>query len=89
MFLAWGALWGLVPLALQTLMLRSDPTAPEAASAIFITISQLAIAAGAALGGALIDTAGLTSVFVTSGTLAIAAAVIAATNRHGIGGRAG
>jgi len=35
------------------------------------------------------DTAGLTSVFVTSGTVAIAAAMIAATARHGIGTRAG
>jgi hypothetical protein len=33
----------------------------------------------------LIDTAGLTSVFVTSGTAAIAAAVIAAGARHGMG----
>jgi predicted MFS family arabinose efflux permease len=89
MFLAWGALWGLVPLALQTLMLRSDPSAPEAASAMFIIISQLAIAVGAALGGVLIDTAGLTWLFVTSGTIAIAAAMIAATARYGIGTRAG
>jgi len=42
-------------------MLRSDPGAPEAASAMFITISQLAVAAAAALGGLLIDSAGLTS----------------------------
>jgi len=33
----------------------------------------------------LIDTADLTVVFVTSGTVAIAAAVIAAATRHGIG----
>jgi predicted MFS family arabinose efflux permease len=89
MFLGWGALWGLVPLALQTLMLRSDPAAPEAASAMFITISQLAIAIGAALGGVLIDTAGLTAVFVTSGAVAIAAAVLAAAARRGIGASAG
>ncbi len=85
LFLAWGALWGLVPLALQSLMLQSDPGAPEAASAMFITISQLGIAAGAALGAVLVDTAGLTTLFVTSGTVAITAAVIAAVSRHGIG----
>jgi predicted MFS family arabinose efflux permease len=85
LFLAWGALWGLVPLALQTLMLQSDPGSPEAASAMFITISQLGIAAGAALGAVLVDTAGLTTLFATSGTVAITAAVIAAVSRHGIG----
>ena len=87
-FVAWGALWGLVPLALQTLMLRADESAPEAASALFITVSQLAIAAGAALGGVLVDTAGLTAIFVTSGAIAIAASVLAIAGRRGLGSRA-
>jgi predicted MFS family arabinose efflux permease len=52
---------------------------------MFITISQLGIAAGAALGAVLVDTAGLTTLYVTSGTVAITAAVIAAVSRHGIG----
>jgi hypothetical protein len=43
----------------------------------------------AAPGGLLIDTAGLTPVFVTSGTITIAAALIAAAARHGIGSRRG
>lgn len=86
--MAWGALWGLVPLALQTLMLRADENAPEAASALFITVSQLAIAAGAALGGVLVDTAGLSAIFVTSGAIAIAASVLAIAGRRGLGSRA-
>jgi predicted MFS family arabinose efflux permease len=78
-FVAWGLLWGLVPLALQTLMLTAMPDAPEAGAAMFITVSQLAIAVGSALGGALVDSAGLDAVFIAAGSVAIGAAALAAT----------
>lgn len=71
----WGLIWGLVPLALQTLTLTATPDTPEASSAMFIAISQLAIAVGAALGGVLVDSAGLTTVFVVSGVIAVGSAV--------------
>jgi predicted MFS family arabinose efflux permease len=71
----WGLIWGLVPLALQTLMLTATPQTPEASSAMFIALSQLAIAVGAALGGVLVDSAGLTTVFVVSGVIAVGSAV--------------
>lgn len=71
----WGLIWGLVPLALQTLMLTATPKTPEASSAMFIALSQLAIAVGAALGGVLVDSAGLTTVFVVSGVIAVGSAV--------------
>lgn len=54
------------------MMLAATPT-PEAASAMFITVTQLAIAVGSALGGLLVDSAGLAVVFVVSGIVAIAA----------------
>lgn len=71
----WGLIWGLVPLALQTLTLTATPDTPEASSAMFIAMSQLAIAVGAALGGVLVDSAGLTTVFVVSGVIAVGSAV--------------
>jgi predicted MFS family arabinose efflux permease len=84
LFVAWGLIWGLVPLALQTLMLTATPDAPEASSAILITVMQLSIAIGAALGGLLVDSAGLTAVFVVSGTVAILAGAFAAAARTGL-----
>ncbi|MCW2865708.1 MAG: transporter [Actinoallomurus sp.] len=71
----WGVMWGVVVLALQTLMLTATPDAPEASSAMLITISQLAIAVGSALGGVLVDSAGLAFLFVISGIVAVASAL--------------
>ncbi|GAA4572348.1 MFS transporter [Planotetraspora kaengkrachanensis] len=80
----WGALWGLVPLALQTHMLTATPHAPEAASSIFITVMQLAIAIGSGVGGVLVDSAGLSTLFVAAGSAAIASALFALLTRHGL-----
>ena len=86
LFVAWGLIWGLVPLALQTLMLTATPDAPEASAAVLMSVLQLAIAVGSALGGLLVDSAGLQAVFVAAGITAIAAAIIAAVWRRGIHG---
>jgi predicted MFS family arabinose efflux permease len=75
LYVAWGLIWGLVPLALQTLMLTATPSAPEAGSAVLITVMQLALGAGSALGGVLVDSAGLAAVFFVSGPIAVAAAL--------------
>jgi predicted MFS family arabinose efflux permease len=84
LFIAWGLMWGLVPLALQTLMLTATPDAPEASAAVLMSVLQLAIAIGAALGGLLVDSAGLDAVFVVAGVTAIASALIAALGRRDI-----
>lgn len=81
LFVAWGVIWGLVPLAMQTLMLTATPNTPEASSAVFITVTQLAIAVGSALGGVLVDSAGVTAVYVVSGAIAVLAGVFAAIAR--------
>ena len=77
LFAVWGLIWGLVPLSLQTLMLTATPDSPEASSAMFITVSQAAIAVGSAIGGVLVDSAGLASVFVVAGLTAIVAGLFA------------
>jgi predicted MFS family arabinose efflux permease len=84
LFVAWGLIWGLVPLALQTLLLSATPEMPEASSALLVTVMQLSIAIGAALGGILVDSAGLTTVFVVGGALAVAASIFGALARKGV-----
>ncbi|GIF71419.1 MFS transporter [Asanoa siamensis] len=81
----WGVLWGLVPLALQTHMLSATPNAPEAGSAVLISVLQLAIAIGAGLGGVVLDSAGLTALFVSAGATAVVASLLGfrATIRKG------
>lgn len=84
LFVAWGIIWGLVPLALQTLMLTATPDAPEASSTMLITVMQLAIAVGSALGGLLVDSAGLAAVFIVSGIIAIASSLFGLIARRGV-----
>ena len=88
LFLVWGAIWGVVPLALQTLMFTATPDTPEASAAILMSLLQLSIAIGSALGGALIDSAGLVVLFVVAGAVAIGGALFALIARRGIGATA-
>jgi predicted MFS family arabinose efflux permease len=85
LLVGWGVMWGVVVLALQTLMLSATPDAPEASSAMLITVSQLAIALGSALGGVLVDSAGLAFLFVISGIVAVAAAIFGLLVRSAFG----
>ena len=81
LFVAWGTIWGFVPLALQTMMLTATPDAPEASAAVLMSVLQLSIAVGSALGGLLVDSEGLAAVFVVSGAVAIGAALFAAATQ--------
>lgn len=85
LFLAWGVIWGVVPLALQTLMFTATPDTPEASAAILMSLLQLSIAIGSALGGVLVDSAGLAILFIVAGAVAIGGAAFALVARHGIG----
>jgi predicted MFS family arabinose efflux permease len=60
-------------------MLRSDPQAQEAVSAANVANMQISIAAGSAIGGLLVDSAGLAVVYTTAGAIALASAAIALT----------
>ena len=70
LIVTWGLTWGLIPLAAQVWMLRSDPEAQEAASAANVSNMQISIAAGSAVGGLLIDSAGLSAVYTVAGSIA-------------------
>ncbi|MGH3380012.1 MAG: MFS transporter [Actinoallomurus sp.] len=80
----WGLVWGVVPLALQTLMLTVTPGTQEASAAVLMSLLQLGIAAGSAMGGLVVDSAGLDALFLVSGGVAIAAGVLAAAMRRGV-----
>lgn len=78
LFIGWGVLWGMIPLALQTWMISALPAAPEAASAVQLSTLQLSIAAGSLLGGVLVDTAGLHVNLWIAGALMVAAGIVVA-----------
>jgi len=78
MVLAWGVAFGAIPLCLSIWMQLAVPDMPEAGSALFIGIIQVAIALGSLAGGAVVDHVGvpvdfwLGSVLALSGLAAIA-----------------
>jgi predicted MFS family arabinose efflux permease len=80
--LAWGAAFGLVPVAMTTWMLTALPGSPEAGQALLVSFFQVAIATGAFVGGVVVDGAGIASVLLLGGVLAaLAALLIAVTGK--------
>ncbi|MGW1996307.1 MFS transporter [Embleya sp. NPDC001921] len=77
--LAWGLAYGAVPVGLQAWLLRSAPDAPEAASAVFVTGFQFAIALGSLLGGVAVDAVATSAVLWFGGGLAAATGLLAVT----------
>ncbi|MFG2983486.1 MFS transporter [Streptomyces sp. NPDC048258] len=55
LLLAWGLVYGGVSVSLQRWMITSAPAAAEAASSLMVAMFNLAIAAGALLGGLAVD----------------------------------
>jgi predicted MFS family arabinose efflux permease len=70
--LAWGVAFGAIPLCLSIWMQLSTPDMPEAGSALFISIIQVAIALGSFAGGAVVDSAGVSVNFWFGSVLALA-----------------
>lgn len=71
----WGLAFGAVPVAWSTWITRAVPDEAESAGGLFVAAINFAIATGAAAGGALFDTTGVTSVFVASGVVLLLAAL--------------
>lgn len=74
-------LWGLVataaPVGWWTWLAQSLPTEAEAGGGLMVAVVQLAIAAGATLGGVLFDASGYVATFSLSAGILLAAAVLA------------
>lgn len=69
----WGLAFNALPVATQLWMTRTEPKRTESALSLQVMAFQVAITAGAALGGALLDGYGVTTVLVVGALAAVVA----------------
>jgi predicted MFS family arabinose efflux permease len=69
--LLWGIAFGALPLCFSVWIQRGTPDLPEAGSAMFVSIIQVAIAVGSAVGGTIVDRAGVHADFTLGLGLAL------------------
>ncbi|MDQ7809793.1 MFS transporter [Amycolatopsis sp. A133] len=74
---AWGIGFGAVPISLQTNMMRGETA--EGALALFVTVSQVSLAAGSFVGGLVVDHAGVATDYFVFALPAMAAVPVTAT----------
>jgi predicted MFS family arabinose efflux permease len=80
----WGVGFGAVPTTSQTWISRAEPTRVEAAGGLVVATFQLAIALGAALGGVLLDTTSVHTVFLVGGVAVLLGGGLLASTRRGL-----
>ena len=68
--LLWGIAFGAIPLCLSVWMQLATPDLPEAGSALFVGIIQVAIAVGSLVGGTVVDHVGIPADFWFGSALA-------------------
>jgi predicted MFS family arabinose efflux permease len=81
----WGAAYGAQPVLLQTWVFRetaASGTRPEAASSLYVSAYNAAIAIGAFVGSLIVDSAGARLVALLGGLLALAALIITLAHVH-------
>jgi len=69
--LAWGVAFGALPLCFSMWIQRATPDSPEAGSALFVSIIQVAIAVGSLVGGIVVDQVGIAPDFLFGSGLAL------------------
>jgi predicted MFS family arabinose efflux permease len=69
--LVWGVAFGAIPLCLSVWMQLATPDLPEAGSALFVGIIQVAIAVGSSVGGTVVDRVGIPADFWFGSALAL------------------
>ncbi|MEO6920739.1 MAG: MFS transporter [Collimonas sp.] len=79
MVLVWGIAFGAIPLCLSIWLQLSSPDLPEAGSALFVSIVQVAIALGSFTGGVVVDAVGIPSTLWLGGFLALTSLVVIAS----------
>ncbi|MFB9532687.1 MFS transporter [Nonomuraea roseola] len=77
LLVVWGLAYGAVPVCSQTWFAASAPHATEAATIVFTSSFQATIAAGALLGGVVVDAASPSAVMTLGGTVAVLMALCA------------
>jgi predicted MFS family arabinose efflux permease len=78
----WGLGFGAVPTVAQTWVSRAEPNRVEAGGGLIVATLQLAIALGAAVGGIVIDGAGVHPLFLASGIVVLIGGAIFASTRR-------
>lgn len=76
MIAAWGVVFGIVPMSWSTWVAQAVPDEAEAAGGLIVAAIQTGIAAGAAAGGAIVDTHGVSAVFATGSAVLLAATLL-------------
>jgi predicted MFS family arabinose efflux permease len=80
----WGVAFGAIPLCLSVWMQLATPDLPEAGSALFVGIIQVAIAVGSLVGGTVVDHVGIPADFWFGSALALLGlAAVACTGATG------
>lgn len=69
--LAWGVSFGALPLCFSIWIQRATPDSPEAGSALFVSIIQVAIALGSLVGGMVVDHVGIPADLLLGSALAL------------------
>ena len=72
----WGFAFGLIPVGVQTWIVRAAPDQPEGASGLIVAAFQIAIASGAIFGGLLVDGMGPTGVIGYCGLATLVGAAL-------------
>ncbi|WP_183407810.1 MFS transporter [Nocardioides marmoriginsengisoli] len=83
----WGISWGLIPLSLQIWILAATPQARDGDQAMFVSVLQLSLAGGSALGGVLVDWLDVRTDYFLAGVVALLAGLATTWWLHGVQGR--
>ncbi len=75
----WGLSFGAFPVNVQAFLTQASGDEAESGGALMLTAFQIAISAGAIIGGLLIDGVGPTGVFWFAGVMALAGTILIAT----------
>lgn len=78
----WGIGFGAVPTTVQTWSARTEPERMESAGGLVVATFQLGIAAGAAIGGVILDATSAGVVFTIAGVAAVAGGVVLSASRR-------
>ncbi|UOE43668.1 MFS transporter [Agromyces larvae] len=74
--LVWGTGFGAVPTTVQAWIARVAPDRLESAGGLVVSAFQIAIAVGAAVGGLVVDSAGVQAALIAGGLVAVAGGVV-------------
>ncbi|TCR61851.1 MFS transporter [Bosea sp. BK604] len=79
----WGFAFGMIPVGVQTWIIRAAPDQAEAASGLIVAAFQIAIASGAVFGGLLVDHLGALGAIGYCGLGTLLGALLALSARRG------